>query len=401
MQTLHQRFSVPFGYPVHFSAGILDPQNTLLADTLAGDRPPGLAAGRARFLPVIDGGLLAHHPELPARLAGYAAGHSARVVMAGPPVTVPGGEAAKNDPDLVTLLQRAVQEHGLCRHSYLVAIGGGAVIDLVGYAAATAHRGIRLVRVPTTVLAQNDAAIGVKNGVNAFGAKNFLGTFAPPHAVLNDPDFLRTLSDRDWRSGISEAVKVALIKDPAFFDRIESDAPLVAPPRRDPEAMGRMIHRCARLHLEHIAEGGDPFEMGSSRPLDFGHWAAHRLEHLTSYGLRHGEAVAIGIALDTVYSELGGLLDRPSRDRVLDLLEACGFELFVPEMALHLDDPEHPDSLFQGIREFREHLGGRLTIMLLEAIGRGIEVHEVEPERYRSAVEHLRDRVAAAPGVRR
>lgn len=398
MQTLHQQFSVPFGYPVHFASGVLDPENPLLAETLASQRPPGTEP--ARFLAVVDAGLHAHHPDLPDRLADYAGAHPDRIVMSGAPVIVPGGEAAKNDPNLVTLLQRAVQEHRLCRHSYLVAVGGGAVIDLVGYAAATAHRGVRLVRIPTTVLAQNDAAIGVKNGVNALGSKNFLGTFAPPHAVLSDPEFLVTLSDRDWRAGISEALKVALIKDPEFFDLIETDAPLIAPPGRNEEAMGRLIHRCARLHLEHIARGGDPFESGSSRPLDFGHWAAHRLEHLTDYGLRHGEAVALGLALDTVYSELVGLLDAASRDRVLGVLDACGFDLFVPQMALRLEDPAHSDSLFQGIREFREHLGGRLTIMLLEAIGRGVEVHEVEPDRYRTAVEYLRDRATASPGVR-
>ena len=93
----------------------------------------------------------------------------------------------------------------------MVAIGGGAVLDAVGYAAATAHRGVRLIRVPTTVLSQDDSAVGVKNGINAFGKKNFVGSFAPPHAVLNDFDLLRTLQDRDWRAGISEAVKVALL----------------------------------------------------------------------------------------------------------------------------------------------------------------------------------------------
>jgi 3-dehydroquinate synthase len=274
----------------------------------------------------------------------------------------------------------------------MMVIGGGAVLDMGGFAAATAHRGIRLIRVPTTVLAQNDSGVGVKNGINAFGAKNFVGTFAPPYAVINDREFLRTLDDRDWRSGIAEAIKVALIKDRAFFESLAIDAERLAPPTRDPDAIERLVHRCAELHLEHIATGGDPFELGSSRPLDFGHWAAHRLEHLTAYRLRHGEAVAIGIALDTTYSWLLGLLSEAEWVRIMSLFDHLGFMLFVPELEAHLDHPTHDRSLFRGLREFQEHLGGRLTIMLLRGIGRPIEVHEIDQEVYRKAIQHLRER---------
>ena len=121
-------------------------------------------------------------------------------------------------------VHRAIHEYGIDRHAYVLAVGGGALLDMVGYAAATAHRGVRLVRVPTTVLSQNDSGIGVKNSVNAFGKKNFLGTFAPPFAVFNDFTFLTTLSDRDWRAGISEAIKVALLKDATFFAFLEEHA---------------------------------------------------------------------------------------------------------------------------------------------------------------------------------
>jgi 3-dehydroquinate synthase len=205
----------------------------------------------------------------------------------------------------------------------VLGIGGGAVLDMVGYAAATAHRGIRLIRVPTTVLAQNDSGVGVKNGINAFGKKNFLGTFAPPYAVLNDIDFLTTLDDRDWRSGIAEAVKVALIKDANFFEFITTNAKALA--RRDMDSMQHLVYRCAQLHLNHIANSGDPFEKGSSRPLDFGHWAAHKLEQLTHYNLRHGEAVAIGIALDTTYSYMAGMLSRSDWQQVLETAENIRF----------------------------------------------------------------------------
>jgi 3-dehydroquinate synthase len=205
--------------------------------------------------------------------------------------------------------------------------------------------------------------------------------------VINDPAFLDTLEDRDWISGISEAVKVALLKDPEFFGFLSSHA--LALKNRESAPMQKLIHRCAELHLEHITTSGDPFEMGSSRPLDFGHWAAHKLEQLTGFDLRHGEAVAIGLALDVTYSMLKGMISEADQHRILDTLKNSGFRLWVPELQTRLDDPSHPDSLLQGLNEFREHLGGKLTIMLLEGIGEGVEVHEVDFDLYRQAVQHL------------
>lgn len=379
-----QQISVPFRYSVHFTSGLLRSNNPLLAQTIAADGEPGPKS----ILTAIDSGLLIHHPQLLAQLLNYADSHRQVLTLAGEPVVVPGGEAAKNDPRLLTNLHSAIHQAGLCRHSYLLAIGGGAVLDLVGYAAATAHRGIRLIRVPTTVLAQNDSGVGVKNGINAFGQKNFLGTFAPPYAVLNDVEFLTTLAERDWRAGVAEAVKVALIHDRAFFAGIEQQAAALA--HRNLQAMQQLIYRCAQLHLNHIASGGDPFECGSSRPLDFGHWAAHKLEQLSNHRLRHGEAVAIGIALDSTYSYLSGWLPALEWQRVLQTLAALGFSLYVPELAEHLQDPDHPRSLFRGLTEFREHLGGTLTLTLLAGIGQGFEVHQVDLEVYRQAVAYLR-----------
>jgi 3-dehydroquinate synthase len=275
----------------------------------------------------------------------------------------------------VAQIHEAINKAGMCRHSYVVAIGGGAVIDAVGYAAATAHRGVRLVRVPTTVLAQCDAAIGVKNGINHFDKKNFLGTFTPPFAVINDTTFLTTLSARDWRAGVAEAVKVALIKDAAFFDFIEENAGRLL--WRDMIVMQKLIHRCAQLHLDHIAHDGDPFEHGSSRPLDFGHWCAHKLEQLTDYQLRHGEAVAIGIAVDSTYSYVMGFLSETVWRRILRLLFTLGFALCVAELAEYLDRPGHKRCVLRGLVEFREHLGGRLTVTLLRDIGHGFEVNDM------------------------
>jgi len=154
--------------------------------------------------------------------------------------------------------------------------------------------------------------------------------------------------------------------------------------------MERLIHRCAQLHVNHIATSGDPFEFGSARPLDFGHWSAHKLEQLSEYKIRHGEAVAIGIALDTVYARLIGMLDAASAERVLSLLEQLGFELFSNEL-LHSGSN---DSLLvlDGLEEFREHLGGELTITLLKGIGEGVEVHEISLPRMTEAIRELEAR---------
>jgi 3-dehydroquinate synthase len=370
MDAIEQPLHLTFRYPVVFTSGVFAPANTVLRDVLG----PASTDGRARLLFVVDSGLVDAWPGLVGAIERYCAHHTERLALAGPPLVVPGGEVSKNDPRYLEQVHAAINAARLCRHSHVVAVGGGAVLDMAGYAAATAHRGVRLIRIPTTVLAQDDSGVGVKNGINAFGKKNYLGTFTPPFAVINDVAFLLTLSDRDWRSGISEAIKVALIKDPAFFDRIEDDAEALA--SRDEPAMARLVRRSAELHLLHVTTGGDPFELGSSRPLDFGHWAAHKLEQMTEHRLRHGEAVAIGIALDTTYSLLQGLLPEPDWRRVLGLLLAVGFDLSVPELSQRLDDPE--GSVLGGLEEFREHLGGDLTIMLLHGVGRPVDVHEID-----------------------
>ena len=382
LPTLNQQFQVEFSYPVHFTQDLFHPENRLLRDTLAGDG----GNGPRRIFFVLDSGVAGHHPQLVGAITEYVNAHAEVMQLSGPITIIPGGERCKNDPDMVTMLLGAVNSHHLDRHSYFVGLGGGAVLDLVGYVASVAHRGLRHLRIPTTVLSQNDSGIGVKNSVNAFGKKNFLGNFAPPYAVFNDRSFLLTLEDRDWRGGIAEALKVALIKDEAFFGFIEANAPQLA--ARDMPTMQYLIHRSAELHLAHIA-GDDPFEQGTSRPLDFGHWSAHKLEQLSHYRIRHGEAVAIGIALDSVYSHSQGLICAAGLARILAVIRALGFALYTPEMIRQLDDITLTQSLLHGLQEFREHLGGQLTIMLLEEIGRGKEVHTVDNQQMARAVRQL------------
>jgi 3-dehydroquinate synthase len=385
-----QRFSVPYEYPVAFTRGLFDPANPLLADMLARREPDK----RHRALFWIDDGLARVRPDLAAGIEAYAAAHSRRMVLAAPVETVPGGEKIKTELTWIEGIQDRIHGLGIDRHSFVIAVGGGAVLDAVGLAAATAHRGVRHVRVPTTVLSQNDSGVGVKNAVNLKGYKNFVGTFAPPWAVLNDFDFLDALPRRERIAGLAEAVKVALIRDGDFFRWIEANADrLIA---FGPAAEEFTIRECARLHMRQIAHGGDPFEAGSARPLDFGHWSAHRLEALTHHHVRHGEAVAIGIALDSRYSVLAGLLPAGEDERIAALLEHLGFRIWHP--ALTRLDAEGRPAILRGLAEFREHLGGELTVTLLTAIGTGHEVHEIDTGLMLQAADWLRAREGARDG---
>jgi 3-dehydroquinate synthase len=380
MDFLRQAFNIRFEYKVFFTTGLFDGTNDAFRSFLREGRNPGVTR---KVLFVIDNGFLQHHPSLVQQIKKYLSGEP-EIRLVEEIVLLPGGEVTKNSEEYFEKVVDAVHRHGIDRHSYLVAIGGGSVLDVAGYAAAVSHRGIRHIRIPTTVLSQNDSGVGVKNGINYFNKKNFLGTFAPPVAVFNDNHFLTTLDDAEWRSGISEAIKVALIKDAAFFSWLETNSEKMV--RRDMDAMQYQIKRCAELHLQHIA-GGDPFETGSSRPLDFGHWSAHKIEQLSNFNIRHGEAVAIGIALDTVYSFLSGRLNESSMKRVLQLLKTLGFPL--TDSLLEITNEKSP--LLQGLNEFREHLGGRLTIMLLKDIGVGEEVNEMDTALVRKASQWIKE----------
>jgi 3-dehydroquinate synthase len=384
MPPILQKITVPYEYPVYFTVDVFDPGNPDLVEALSRKE----LSRRHRVFVVVERAVAEAWPGLSTAIARYVERHQDRIELVAPPWVVEGGEAVKNDPAPLLSLQTVLHALGLDRQSFVVIVGGGALLDAAGYAAATAHRGIRTVRLPTTVLAQGDSGVGVKNGVNAFGVKNFLGTFVPPFAVLNDRRFLESLGRRDTIAGMAEAVKVALIRDPEFLGWLEAHADALA--ACAPEAVGELIRRGATLHLEHIATSGDPFEMGSARPLDFGHWAAHKLEALTRNRLRHGEAVAIGIALDTLYSHAAGMIPAAAVERVFGLLGRLGLPRW--DEALDLRDPAGRPVVLDGLAEFQEHLGGELTVTLLAAIGRGVEVHEMPAPLVMGALDELRRR---------
>jgi 3-dehydroquinate synthase len=378
-----QRFAVTLDYPVYFTRNVFEPARPDLAEALSRKEPQR----RHRCAFIVEERVAELWPSLVSDIEAYARAHADTIELASAPLVVPGGEPSKNDEQAPARLLARFEADKMDRHAAVVIVGGGALLDMVGYAAATAHRGLRVVRVPTTVLSQADSGIGVKNGINAFGKKNFLGTFAAPFAVLIDTCFLRTLPIQQAVAGMAEAVKVALIKDAKFFAWLVEHASRLA--RMEEASVSTLIRRCAELHLEHIATSGDPFELGTARPLDFGHWAAHKLESLTNYRLSHGEAVGIGIALDTRYSAEIGMIGKHQAEQVVSLLEELGLPLW--DSALELETARGPRVL-EGLDEFREHLGGELTVTLLEALGRGREVHELDEQLIRSSLRWLRER---------
>ena len=387
MTTINQRITVQFDFPVHFTRGLFQADNPLLADTVTRMEP----GRRHRILFVIDENVAACHPGLTNDIAVYCTAFGDRLEAVGGPVLVPGGEPVKNDTTHLFNLVEQVNTNGIDRHSYMAIIGGGAVLDMAGFAAAIAHRSLRTIRIPTTVLSQDDSGVGVKNGINLYGKKNFIGTFLPPFAVLNDIDFIATLPLRDRLAGVAEAIKVSLIRDAAFFEEMEQKADAIA--QGDLEALEPVILRSAEHHMAHIRTSGDPFELGSARPLDFGHWAAHKMESVTKNRLRHGEAVAIGIALDTVYSSLNGNLAPEQCERVLRLMGRIGLPLWDDQLL----DRNQAGTLvvLEGLQEFREHLGGILHVTLLSDIGAGFEVNEMDENLVLQALDTLQARARA------
>ncbi len=299
--------------------------------------------------------------------------------------TVLPGESLKNDFSSVMKIVDELVEEKLCRHSYVFIIGGGATLDAVGFAASITHRGIRQIRIPTTVLSQDDSAVGVKNGINYKNLKNLLGTFYAPHAVVCDSNFLTTLSNRDWIAGVSEAYKVAVIKDADFLNILIQNAEKVT--SRDMDFMEKLIQRSAEIHLNHIKNGGDPFEMGSSRPLDFGHWSGHKLEIMSGNSLRHGEAVAIGIALDlSCCVELEFITEADAKP-VIEGMKRSGLPVWSELLEKKADNGLE---IIEGLQEFREHIGGTLTLTMPKPLGTQTEIHDLSEEVITNALNRLK-----------
>jgi 3-dehydroquinate synthase len=388
--TFCQAFQVSFEYPVVFSRDIFCPANLTLLEVF--ERSPGRSPRRCVFY--ADANLVQASPDFLARVHRYFAAHAGRLELAGAPVVLAGGEVAKRDWTCVEpIVDRLIEAH-LCRHSFVAVAGGGALLDAVGFAAALVHRGLRLVRLPTTVLAQNDAGVGVKNAIDYRGGKNLLGTFAPPFAVINDFEFIKTAPISAWRDGIAEAFKVAVIKDAVFFDDLCRMAADLA--RRRFAVMEELIYRTARLHLLHIQQSGDPFESNRAKPLDFGHWSAHQLEVMSGFQITHGQAVSVGLMLDATYAFLSGWLDADELARIRAGLRAADLPIWHPLMERRL--PDGRLELLLGLDRFREHLGGELSVTLPHGLGAHREVSEMDGRQIEQALASLKDGLVSCCG---
>ncbi len=384
---IQRSIPIHFQHRVAFTHGAFAVANHTLRDLVADARA---LDANSKVLVLIDSGVAESNPGLEEKISRYFSAHADTLQLVTAPMKLPGGEVCKNNWSLVEKIWQAIEYCKICRHSYVIAIGGGAFLDLAGFGAATAHRGIRLIRMPTTTLSQGDGGVGVKNGVNYFGKKNWVGTFSVPFAIVNDLDFIASLPPRACRDGLIEAIKVALIRDRNFYEYLKDNAAALGRLEKHPVEM--TIRRSAENHVDHIATSGDPFEYGSARPLDFGHWVAHKLAQISLFSITSGEAVAIGMAVDLLYSVKVGLLPAAVAEEILTLIETVGFPLWSSE--LDREERGRP-VILAGLEEFREHLGGRLTITLVPRIGEKREVHEMDETAILSALGQLKARELA------
>lgn len=383
-----QNIELSLKYPVLFTRNVFQAGAGLLPEMF---RSLDSACEKRSVLIFVDRGLAQAQPQLLSHISTYWSGTAGLPRLAAPPVEVTGGEAIKNEYRELMATVDCMMESRLCRHSFVLILGGGAVLDAVGFAASIVHRGLRTLRMPSTTLAQNDAGVGVKTGMNLHGGKNTIGTFQAPCAVINDLTFLESLSDQDWRAGISEAFKVALIKDADFFRWLCTHASDLKD--RDAEAMEKLVKQCACLHLDHIAHAGDPFETGSARPLDFGHWSAHKLESMSAYGVCHGYAVGIGLLIDSAYAVRQGWLKPEEFEALYQALAACGLPVWHP--LLNQIGPEGGRQVLDGLEEFREHLGGELCLTFPNGLGQRQDLQELDESVLKACLDELASRVGS------
>ena len=377
---IKQKFNITYAYDIFFTKNIFNKKNKLLINILNKENKV-----KKNIIIFIDKNVYIKNNNLIFDIKNYFNAYKNFFNLKSNPIILSGGEKVKNHPIIVNLLYKIIDKYKICRKSYIFVIGGGSFQDLLGFVAATAHRGIKLIRIPTTTLSQDDSGVGVKNGINFLNKKNFIGSFNVPFAVINDYNFLKSLDDKNYFEGFSEIIKVSLIKDKSFFSFIEKNTDNII--KKKEKIIEKIIYKSAKLHAYHISKNGDPFENLSSRPLDFGHWAAHKLEKISKHKISHGAAVAIGIALDSTYSYFVKMITRIELKRILTTLINLNLKIFDKNLLLR---NEKKFVIFDGLEEFREHLGGKLTISLLKKIGTKIDVNHVNIKIYLKSLRLLK-----------
>ena len=288
------------------------------------------------------------------------------------------GEETKSWAGLADLSDRLLAL-GLDRGDVIVALGGGVVGDLAGFAAAIYKRGVDFIQVPTTLLAQVDSSVGGKTAIDTPRGKNLIGAFHQPRAVLADLSALATLPAREMRCGYAEVIKYGLLGDPAFFDWLEVNGPRVV--AGDPDALMHAVARSVEMKAEIVAE--DEKEAGRRALLNLGHTFGHALEAETGFGdaLKHGEAVAIGMAMAFRFSAALDLCSGQDAVRAERAIAAVGLATDARSLP---GWPHAADRLIAHMAQDKKAEGGRLTFILARAIGDAVVVKDVEVDRLRA-----------------
>jgi len=333
-------------YPIHIGAGALD-------------RIGAIVAAISRRAVIVSNATVSAHWLAPVRSSLAAAGVGNEVLL------VPDGEAHKNWATLQDVLTRLLEIRAE-RSTVLIALGGGVVGDLTGFAAAIYQRGMPFVQVPTTLLAQVDSSVGGKTGINHALGKNMIGAFYQPRSVLIDTDCLDTLPDRELSAGLAEVIKYGAIREPEFFSWLESNLdPLLA---REPGALLHAIHESCRIKAEIVA--ADEREAGERALLNFGHTFGHAIETAAGYGSwLHGEAVATGMVLAAKLSERVAGLPATDRSRLETLIVRARLPVAPPPLAL--------SRWRELIARDKKVASGAVRFILLTALGRAIVTSDV------------------------
>jgi len=269
----------------------------------------------------------------------------------------PPGEVSKNISTVVSIIE-TMEKAFLGRDSLIVALGGGTVGDIAGFAAAIFKRGIKVVHIPTTTIAQADSSVGGKTGVDSTVSKNAFGAFWQPAAVYIDVETLKTLDDRQYRAGLVESVKHALLADSGYFDYLDANMPAIL--NRDLKVLQEIAYKNCRIKAAVVAE--DPTEMNKRRILNFGHTIGHAAESVSSFDLLHGEAVAIGIVGAELIARKLDLADANRLDRIKKVLKKLGMPLKIPANLAKKD-------LIETMKCDKKAVGQRSKFVLLEDIG--------------------------------
>jgi 3-dehydroquinate synthase len=270
----------------------------------------------------------------------------------------PPGEIAKKI-DTVTRILRVMERAGLGRDTLIIALGGGTVGDIAGFAASVFKRGVPVLHIPTTTVSQADSAIGGKTGVNSAHAKNVIGTFCDPCCILIDTDTLATLDDRHYRAGLAESVKHGLVRDADFFAYMERGADAIR--RRDADALAKLARNNCRIKGEVAA--ADPRERNLRSILNFGHTFGHALETASGYELFHGEAVSLGMIFAVELGMALGVTPPEVKPRVLRLLDALSLPARIPDAWTF-------ETLLDVMKQDKKALASNLRFALLSGVGR-------------------------------